>query len=298
MEDDGTSPTVGRYRRFRTLATLAVSGVVGIMLTADALAQAETMKALAERSAIVVEGEVVRVNASMEPLQPASPQTVVIRISRMHAGTEIAGDQQGHTATVVLSGATSAMKVGTKALFFGNPRFVGKSLTIADEGELLASAAKAEVDVGLQARRDQPLRERIAAASSIFLGKVEEERPLSAAADQPSSSREPPSEHDPEWHVASVRVLAALKGTDPGALVNILFPASADIVWFNARKLKPGQEGVFLPHAPNKDDMRLIGSPGVAKFLATQPAEVISEPFDVLPASDEARVRTLLAASR
>src|SRR5262249_17703986 len=198
------------YRRIWTMRAATAIGAVSAMFPMGALAQDESAKALAERSAIVVAGKVLRVNASLEPLQAASPRTVVISVLRMYAGAGIAGDQTGRTATVILSRPSTTMKTGTEALFFGNPRFLGKSLTIADEGELLAgagSAATADLESSLQASRDQPLRERIADASSIFRGKVESERALAADADQPARLREPPSEHDPEWHVASVRVL-------------------------------------------------------------------------------------------
>lgn len=284
--------------RSRAVSTIAFAGLIFI---GNAFAQDESAKALAERSAIVVEGKVLRANASLESNQPASPLTVVITITRMYSGEEIAGDQKGRTATVILSRPRPTMKTGTEAIFFGNPRFVGKSLTIASEGELpIASArsASSDLNVGLQSRRDRPLRERIEAASSVFEGRVESERALSAPADQPGRLREPPSEHDPEWHVAAVRVVTALKGSERGALVNVIFPASRDIMWFNAPKLMVGQELVFITHKPSAEDTRLMRAPGVAEFLERQPAEVVSEPFDTVPASDVPRVRNVLEGRR
>jgi len=300
MESNGETLVSSRhgYRRNWLMLAATAVGAAGVMLTDGALAQVESVKVLSERSAIVLSGQVLRVNASIDPLQAASPRTVVVRVLHMYSGAEIAGDQTGRTATVVLSDVSATMKPGTKALFFGNPRFVGKSLTIADEGELLAGTAAADLERVSQPRRDQPLRERIAGASSVFVGKVESERALSAAAGQPANLREPPSEHDPEWHVASVRVLTALQGAEQGALVSVVFPASRDIMWFNAPKLKAGQEAIFVTHKPDKDDKQLMEAPGVADFLATQSVQVVSEPFDTVPASDEGRVRALLARGR
>ena len=273
----------------------------GAMFTVNAVAQDENARALAERSAIVVAGKVVRVNATLDPMQAASPRTVVIAVSRMYAGAEIAGDQKGRTVTVVLSRPSTTFKVGTEGIFFGNPRFLGKSLTIADEGELFAGAARAasaDLETSFQARRDQPLRERIASASSVFHGRVESERAVAPTTDQQGKVPEPPSEHDPEWHVASVRVLTALRSSEQGALVNVIFPASRDVVWFNAPKLKAGQEAIFVTHKPDKDDTPLMRAPGVAEFLEKQSAEVVSQPFDIVPPSEEARVRTLLGSGR
>ena len=280
------------------LTNIGAAALLAAMCAGSVSAQDGSAKALVERSSIVVVGTVIKAKASLEPLQAPSERTVVIKISRMYAGAEIVGDQKGRTATVVLSRPSTKLKVGTEAVFFGNPRFTGKSLTIAGEGELVAgaaTAAKADLELGVQARRDQPLRERLAVASSVFRGKVESERAISSGADQVSESREPPSEHDPEWHVASVRVVDALKGTEKGTLVNVIFPASRDVMWFNSPKLKVGQEVLFITHKPDKGDTRLMGASGVADFLETQSAEVVSQPFDALPPSDDTRVRNLLA---
>src|SRR5512135_1187747 len=132
-----------------------------------ALGQDDGALALAERSAIVVSGRVVRIGASGEPLLPASARTAVISVRRMFAGREIAGDQTGRTATVILS-KPERLKVGDEAFFFGNARFIGRSLTIADEGEILARGAApttaAEVERGVQARKDSPILERLSDA--------------------------------------------------------------------------------------------------------------------------------------
>ncbi len=278
--------------------TGAVAALLVAMFAGSVSAQDESAKALAERSSIVVAGTVIKAKASLEPRQAPSERTVVIKISTMYAGAEIAGDQKGRTATVILSRPSTKIKAGTEAVFFGNPRFLGNSLTIAGEGELIAgvaTAATAELELGLQARRDQPLRERLAVASSVFHGKVENERAIPSGADR---SREPQSEHDPEWHVAAVRVVNSLQGTEKGALVNVIFPASRDIMWVNSPKLKANQEALFITQKPDKADTWLMRAPGVAAFLEKQPAEVVSQPLDTLPASDDARVRNLLAKGR
>jgi hypothetical protein len=262
------------------------------------MAQNESAKSLAERSAIVVRGTVLRVNASEEPLQAASANTAVVHVLSMLAGAEITGDQTGRNVTVILS-RPSALKVGAEALFFGNPRFIGKSLTIVDEGEIPspnAGAGSKDLELGLQARRDQPVRERLATASLVFRGKVESERPL-VVTDQTSRLRVPPSEHDPEWHVAQVRIITPLRGGNKEALVMVIFPASRDIMWFNSPKLKPGLEGVFITHKPEKDQELLLRATGVTAFMEKQPAELVTHPFDFLPASEEGRVRGLLTST-
>ena len=282
--------------RIARACAIAIIGAAGVMASDWTRAQDESAKALTERSSIVVAGKVLRVNASLEPLQAASQQTVIIAITKMYSGANIAGDQTGRSATVVLSRPLPALSVGAEAVFFGNPLFVGKSLTIADQGETLGGAAMpaaAAIEGLTQARRDQPLAARMASASLVFQGKVEGERALAPQAERPGPSRGASSEHDPEWHVATVRVVSSIRGGEQGALVNVIFPASRDVVWFNSPKLTVGEEAIFITHMPEPEVKELLQAPGVKALLEERPAEVVSEPFDVVPVSDAPRVRAL-----
>lgn len=296
---EASAPGSGK-RRFPSL--LALAALASVLTGARALAQEDGAESLAERSAIVVRGKVLKTSASNEPLVAASESTAVISVQQMYAGSEIAGDQTGRTATVILS-RPGRLKVGEQALFFGNPRFLGSSLTIADEGEISGNAAEEQpaLERGLQARRDKPIVERLATATLVFRGTVdtvrpfEEVRPREAAAAQAKPYPARPSEHDPEWHVASVKVVTSLRGAQAGQVVTVLFPASRDIVWFHAPKLKPGEDGVFITHALSREDAAASGASGLPTFVERQNAHVVTEPFDVLPPSEEARVRALLS---
>jgi hypothetical protein len=252
---------------------------------------------------VVVRGKVLRANASDEPLLAPSASTVVITVEEMYAGAEIAGDQTGRTATVI-SRRPGQLRTGTTAFFFGAPRFAGATLTIADEGELpferLDRATVAEIERGVQARRNGPLLASLAAAAAVFRGSVEAVRPL--AAPKGAAAARPPrpaSEHDPEWQVATVRVTAALRGGAPGQTVTVIFPASEDIIWFNVPKPSVKQDAIFVTHAFGKKERERFRDPALVDFLAKEPgAQFILRPVDVLPASAEARVRALLAGQK
>ncbi len=127
----------------------------------------------------------------------------------------------------------------------------------------------------------------------IFRGKVQSENPL-VPPDDKKRFRVPPSEHDPEWHVASVLAITPLRGGAKDTLVTIIFPASRDIMWFNSPKLHPGMEAIFIAHRPEREQDALLRATGVTAFMQKQPAELVTQPFDVLPLSDEQRVRRLL----
>lgn len=283
-------------------AIVAVLAMWGIVTSGLAFAQ-DKAATLAERSSIIVLGKVLKTNASDEPMVAPSTQTAIISVQRMYAGSEIAGDQTGRTVTVILSRA-GGLKEGEEALFYGNPRFLGKSLTVADESEVPSQSSgaftQAALEQGAQARRDKPILNRLAVASLVFRGSVETVQQLAVETESKEGVRPsaPPSEHDPDWHVATVRITTALRGGEAGQVVTVVFPASQDITWFNVPKLKQGQDAVFMVHTRSKQEEPLYRASGLAKFLEKQPTYLVTEPFDVLPPADEARVRGLVAAAK
>jgi hypothetical protein len=283
----GRSLDLQLARRFAALAIVAT--VSWGSLSAQT---SESMTALASRSSIIVLGTVTRAGASEESLVAPSSATAVIKIRRMYAGTEFAGDQAGHTATVILS-KPGDVKEGSELLFFGNPRFIGKTITIADVGELPVPRIKegevsAELTQGIQARRDAPVRARLELASVVFRGKVE-----SVRAPEGTKENELRQEHDPEWQVAMVRVTSPTRGAESGAVVPVIFPASRDIMWFNSPKLHVGEDVLILGHRPQEDELRVLRNTPAMRVVEEEHAVVVSQPYDVLPPSDEKRLAAL-----
>lgn len=275
-----------RHKRWSSIYTSVVLATIPL-LTAGYTEAQTSATALAERSAVVVSGTVVKVNASEEPLQTPSANTVVVKVDQMLAGAEISGDQKDRNVTVVLSRPRN-LKVGTSGVFFGNPRFIGKTMTIAGEGEILTNANRvtAQLERGTQSRRDKPVRDRLAAANRVFRGKVEEVR-LVATDDR---NREPAGEHDPEWQVATVRVLSPIRRATENETVLVIFPASRDIVWFNSPKLKVGDELIFITHKPKEAELPLMRTSGAMPLIERQRAELVTHPSDVLPVAEQTRV--------
>jgi len=288
MRSSRPIPRIATRRALFALALLAGS--------LPSAAQTDPTAALASRSAIIVLGTVTRAAASEEPLLAPSDSTAVVKVDRMYAGSEIAGDQTGRSVTVILS-KPGSVKLGSQAIFFGNPRFLGKAITIADEGELPVAPAEADrlaptLERGLQARRDAPLRARLATAEKIFRGTVETVRPL--AGEAKGRRREPREEHDPEWQVAMVRVTSAIRGTTNGAVVPVVFAASRDILWFNSPKLHAGEAALILGQRPRESEATLLRSTGASTFVRERHAVLVTDPADVLPLADEQRVIGLL----
>jgi len=270
---------------------LCAAAILALTAAAPEVAAQQSPFALAARASIVVKGTVTRSDASDEPLVPASSRTAVIRISTMLAGGEFAGNLNGQSATVVLAGAGSP-PAGAEMWFFGNPRYAGKSLTIADIGEVPVAEKVADADLarGVLARRDAPLRARLATASAVFRGVVEKIVPV--ASTTPTSSDV--NEHDPEFRLAWVRVRSAMSGPKAGALTPVLFPASDDVMWFNHLKLKVGADVVVIGHAPQDQERPLLRTSGALAVIEKTGALLAMDVSDLLPGAQQEHVLTLL----
>ena len=293
--------TLSRVTRFSQYWTIVLCAIAITLGACAAFAQDESAQALAERSAIIVRGKVLKIEASNEPLLAASPRTAIISVLQMYAGAEIAGDQKGRNMTVILF-HPGQVKIGEEALFFGNPRFAGRSLTIADEGEIPStpafSSAVSVLQMGVQARKEKPIADRLASASLVFRGSVESVHPIEGSAGERERAPAQRNEHDPEWQAATVRIATALRGGTAGEIVTVIFAGSRDIVWFHSPKLKPGEDAVFLAQPLNKENATLYRTSGLSGFLDKQTAYVVADAADVLPATSEARIRDLLARAK
>jgi hypothetical protein len=266
------------------------------------MTQVPDMLSIGERSSVVIGGSVVKVNASNEPLQSASSQTIVIKVSKVYAGEEIVGTQSGQLATIVLtsnspSGVPAALKVGSQMIFFGNPKFIGKSVTIialgqVPERETLASGRSFEAV--LQSRRDWPIKLVLQVSDMVYRGKVEKIEPLDEVVNNERRIKEPESEHDPDWHIANVLVTSNMRGVNDGATVKVLFAASRDIVWVSSPKLREGQEGIFITRKPAKEEEILMRATGAAAAIERLGAQLLTHHAAYQLPSEEARVRALV----
>ena len=79
----------------------------------------------------------------------------------------------------------------------------------------------------------------------------------------------------------------------------MLFPASTDVMWYNAPKFKPGQQGHFILHKTKIDappSIRRAGKKSAAARKATKPSEtyVALDPLDFQPYSEQEGIKTII----
>src|SRR5207253_2748912 len=109
---------------------------------------------------------------------------------------------------------------------------------------------------------EKSLYDRIKGSESVIVGEVTADRDLGLG---------PISEHNPAWHVATVK-------TTEGAVVEVRYAASHDIMWYRSPKLKIGQRAVMLLQRD-----------------ATQNDLFVVDPRDVQPESALGHIQELIA---
>jgi hypothetical protein len=251
---------------------------------------------MVKNASIVFVGTVEKVKAAtLEEVEP-NAETLVVKVDDVLHGTAAIRDYIGQAVTVQLTGPP-APEVGKKATFYVNSWLSGESLAvrgIARVGDAVAAT---------QRKADQPLLDRLAAAQLVVVGKVTVVRPVPppavAAADAAINGGEGTraSEHDPDWHEAIIEVDGVPKGQLAAAgnkTVNVVFPASKDVLWYQAPKFSVGQDGTFLLHkAPANAAVAAM-----VKVRSSSHPDTYSAPHpnDVLPRAQAERVRALLQA--
>jgi hypothetical protein len=242
----------------------------------------------AAESAFVFVGKVIKAKAAtMEEL--AADNTAIVQVDRVISAPEIFASLGGHQITARFK-TPAGIKKGAAMTFFANGWIFGKSVAVdvvgtADDsgGPAAASLARnAAVSSG-----DSVLRARLDSAEMAVVGQV-----VGVA----TSEKGPTyiSEHDPNWHEATIDVDEVVKGKKSVKQVTVLFPKSDDVRWHRVDKYTPGQQGIWLLQPGQKQDPK--GIP--AKVLAAVPAgrDVLTtvHPADFLPLHELERVRAMV----
>lgn len=266
-----------------------------------------TVDDLVNNATIIFRGTVEKVKAATLAEVEPTAETLVVKVDDVLHGPQDFRDYSGQAVTVQLSGAP-VPAVGQKATFYANAWLSGDGLAVQGVARIAAGAALAGAagpTAAIQRKAEQPLRDRLAAAQVVVVGKVTAVRPVpapavaAAAAALTGGASPRVSEHDPDWHEAVVQVASVEKGQLAAAAaaantVTVVFPASKDVLWYQAPKFQMGQEGTFLLHKTPTN--RAVAAMVTARS-ADQPATYSApEPADVQPADQAARVRSLLGA--
>lgn len=224
---------------------------------------------LSRQSRFVFTGTVEREGSSSLALLPGTRMTAVVRIERIHHAAPALRNQTGQEVTILFAEGATPVVAHQRSVFFTNPVLYGETLGVREIGHIEAPN-DLEALHDLVARmneegRDNEVRRHLASADAVVFGRVIGRRPADPSA-------VPASEHDPQWHIATIRVIRSLKGDLDGE-IDVRYPSSRDIRWYRVPKPEEGQEGVFVLH---RDGQR-AGDVELA----------LVDPDDLLPVGEE-----------
>jgi hypothetical protein len=253
--------------------------------------------ALVKQSTIIFAGTVTRLAATSFADVPKSEQTIVVRVDSVLKKPPAVSLKTGDNVTVEVKDP-GAFQPGMEVTFYTDGWMFGSGVAVKElshtmrpsggkPGKTIRAQEKALGQIEQQIS-DEELKQRIASADFVVIGRVTDVRKWTAP--DVASVPHRVTEHDPDWHDAVIKIESVLKGPKPkkNKLV-VRFPQCNDVAWAQVPKFEKHEEGIFLL---KKDEVS--GAP-VALLDGTEVnAYTCFRPGDWLPKSEEARVRSLL----
>ena len=274
-----------------TTSWLALFGSPGA-----ALAQApDKLAAITRQSSIVFSGTVSQLEATSFADVPKSAQTIVVRVDSVLKKPSAVSLKRGDNVTVEVKDP-SAFQEGTHATFYTDGWIFGSGVAVKEVahkigppgGEGTKVAGTGEKAFGQpQEQSDQELLDRLNSADYVVIGRVTQVHRWTVPK---SATPYRITEHDPDWHEAVVEIKSVLKGGKiKGNRMVVRFPGGNDVAWARSPKFEKNQRGIFCL---NRDQTSGVPTAKVGGQQVN--AYTCLGHGDVLPISEEARVRSLL----
>jgi len=224
------------------------------------MSEPSSVKELLASSGLAFTGTVEMIGATTGTID-ADDRTVIVNVDEMLNGPPDVSLPTGLRVTVRLNPNLVRLDVGARAAFFVNGVAYGASLITeevgrADPQEVTRRAiglsgegtALSPISLALAELAQDELVEHARSANAIVRGQV---TALGA-----SSRSAGPSEHDPQYWIATLAVDLVEKGSIPPPLtvVAVLYANSIDVMWRESPKPKAGQAGLWLLHTSGEKE--------------------------------------------
>jgi hypothetical protein len=186
-------------------------------------------------------------------------RTVVVRVARLLHGPPEISLPEGSRVTIQLSPDLPSLPPGEQATFFADGLIYGDTLAVAEVGRVPVEETAVTAPEGADIEEwvspveaaagelaDDDLIEHARDADLVVRAQV------TALSQVPKEA--PPTEHDPDWWIATLEADVVARGTLPGGTqeggtVSALYANSLDARWRQAPKPKAGQGGLWLLHS-------------------------------------------------
>ena len=165
----------------------------------------------------------------------------------------------------------SAFAVGTQAVFYAKGWLYGSGVALIElaheDPQPAAALTQARLDI-----HDARFAARIRSSDMVVLGTVQETRAAPA-----EGGKKRITEHDPMWKEAVVKVTTGIKGATANEIIVVRFPASMDVAWYRAPKLKKGQKATLFMKRDQVTNLAPATFDGnkVRSFTALSPEDVM-----------------------
>ena len=262
----------------------------------DPIASADDNK----QAAFIVTGKVIKTNAAtMQEI--ATQETLILQIETIIKAPSMFAALVSQQITVRFPKMPD-VKEGATMTIYANGWIFGETIavdavdysTVSDKREVISKATAEMATV-----EDTSLKERLDSAESAVVGKVtkiekKEDPPkrVSLAADTTETTHI--SEHDPNWHEATIRVDETLKGTSDAKEVKVAFPKSDDVRWVGIPKFHQGQEGVWLLQKGKAQNTRGLSPRIIAAIPEDENILTTLHANDFLPLSELGKIKSLI----
>jgi hypothetical protein len=176
------------------------------------------------------------------PSVPVSDGTYIVRVDDIVVASDHLLQTAGQNITV-LNRKPEPLQVDDRATFFTEGWIFGESVAVvALDHEPITAEEAVVTGPGADPRQnleERDLRDRLVGAKYVVVGRVSSVQP---AESEPGYV----SEHNPEWHEATIEVESVEAGGLAGVpTVTVSFPTSTDVAWFRAPRFQQGDEGVW-----------------------------------------------------
>jgi hypothetical protein len=264
-----------------------------------------------EKPTFIFKGTVKKLKSASMKNVSVDRNTTVVTVDQLIEAPAALSGYTGQDITVQLSGKTK-VKVGQQLIFNTVSGQYGESVEVRSlSEEPFKPSHTALLSAGgdpVERRRERERRRHFDDADLVVSGKVLAvtlpSQPAAATTGTfaaVAARRRPVSEHDPKWRDAVVEVDDVHKGKHKKKKIIVRFPASTDVMWYNAPKFQPGQQGHFLLQKTKADKPAKRGKAakkGTAGFAA-EPAEPVEtfvalDPLDFQPYSEPGGIKNII----
>lgn len=252
--------------------------------------------ALVQQSSIVFAGTVSQVGATSFADVPKSAQTIVVRVESVLKKPPAVSLKKGDNVTVEVKDP-GAFQPGMEVTFYTEGWMFGSGVAVKELSHSVTPGGAKPGTVSAEEKTlkqiegqisDEELKRRMDSADFVVIARVTDIRKWTAP--EVASVPHRVTEHDPDWHDATIKIESVIKGPKPkkNKLV-VRYPQCNDVAWVHAPKFEKNQEGIFFLR---KDEVS--GAPTALLDGTEVNAYTCLRPGDWLPKSEEGRVRSLL----